>query len=148
MPVWGWPVVVPVAFVVWWCFVVWLVGSVFGWGRLASRYPARESFPGTPHRFKSGKVGLANYSGVLTVGASADGLYLAVLFPFRPGHPPLFIPWADVTAKVVRPWLAGEWLEFRFAQCPRTVLKLPAKLGHRLAADANRSWADGEPGVG
>ena len=44
-----------------------------------------------------GSVHLARYNGVLTVGVNPAGLYLAVMPLFRPGHPPLFIPWPDVT---------------------------------------------------
>ena len=36
---------------------------------------------------------------IYTLGSSYKGLYLAVLFPFRIGHPPLLIPWRDIKAK-------------------------------------------------
>jgi hypothetical protein len=40
---------------------------------------------------------LCGYKGCLTVGADSEGLYLAT-FPFFPlFHPPLFIPWNEVS---------------------------------------------------
>jgi hypothetical protein len=41
--------------------------------------------------------GLAHYRNCLVIGASPTGLYLAVFLPFRLAHPPLFIPWNEVT---------------------------------------------------
>lgn len=141
MPLWGWPVLALPAFALWWCFVLWVVGQLFGWGRLACHYRAHEHFTDTRWHFRSAKIGWSNYSGCLTVGSSAAGLYLAVFFPFRPGHPPLFIPWADVTARVSQSWPFGSWLELRFEKVPSVALYLPRSLGDRIAADANRSWA-------
>lgn len=52
---------------------------------------------------RSGRMRLsARYSGVLTLGADAEGLYLGVIFLFRVGHPRLFIPWSDVRAEPVK----------------------------------------------
>lgn len=38
-----------------------------------------------------------NYNNCLTIGASPAGLYMAMPWLFRIGHPPIFIPWNDVT---------------------------------------------------
>jgi hypothetical protein len=122
-----------------------LIGQLFGWGRLARHYLTREPFTGIKRHFRSGKIGLSNYSGCLTVGTNSEGLYLAVVFLFRPGHPPLFIPWGDVTARVKESWLAGPRLQLRFSRAPRVVLYVSKRLGETIAADANRSWADDPP---
>ena len=37
-----------------------------------------------------------HYSSVIRLTAAADALYASVLFPFRPGHPPLRIPWNEI----------------------------------------------------
>jgi hypothetical protein len=37
------------------------------------------------------------YSGIIRITATADALYLSVFLPFRPGHPPLRIPWNEIT---------------------------------------------------
>ncbi|MHB8539126.1 MAG: hypothetical protein ACYDCS_14080 [Candidatus Dormibacteria bacterium] len=37
------------------------------------------------------------YHNCVTIGASPEGLYVAPFFPFRLAHPPLFIPWNEVS---------------------------------------------------
>ncbi len=37
------------------------------------------------------------YSSVIRLSATQDALYLSVLFPFRAGHPPLRIPWNEIS---------------------------------------------------
>jgi hypothetical protein len=134
---------VAVGFVLWWCLILWGSAWLFGWRALARHYRTREPFAGSRRRFRTLQLGWANYSGCATVGTNADGLYLAVLFLFRPGHPPLFIPWADVlNAGLVRRWY-GSWFEFRFAASPRLAVRMSERLGRAVAADANRSWAAG-----
>lgn len=34
--------------------------------------------------------------------AADDALYLSVILAFRPGHPPLRIPWNEITAGIAR----------------------------------------------
>ncbi len=147
MPPWALAVVVPVGFVVWWCFLLWVIGTFFSWGHLARRYPVIEPFHGTVRHFQSCQLGWSNYSRILTVGVNPHGLYLAVFFLFRPGHPPVFIPWADVSGRVVRVWVFGHWLELTFEKCPGVVIRLPRRVGDLIATEANRSWAGDGPGV-
>ena len=45
-------------------------------------YRATAPFQGTMRRFRSGKLGSANYGLCLTIGTNGEGLYLAVFFPF------------------------------------------------------------------
>lgn len=141
MPAWGWSLVIPLAFILWWCWLIWVMAHINGWSNLGHHYRTSGSFHGTVRRFRSGRLGWSNYGGCLTVGTNPEGLYLAVLFLFRPGHPPLFIPWPDVRATFIRGWLASR-LELRFEKYPLVTLRLPAHLGRQIAADASRSWAD------
>lgn len=138
LPVW---VEVSVLVGVGWVVLVSAVGGLFGWGALARQYRATAPFTGRLRRFQSAKIGLANYGGILTVGTDPAGLYLAVFPLFRPGHPPVFAPWGDVTATPGRGWL-GPYLDLRFAAAPRVAVRVSQSLGRRIAADANRAWAD------
>jgi hypothetical protein len=69
-----------------------------GWAVLARRFRLRSKFVGSQWRFQSGQMRwLCGYGNCLTVGANSDGLYLSTL-PFFPlFHPPLFIPWTEVS---------------------------------------------------
>ncbi|HYH65711.1 MAG TPA: hypothetical protein VD866_13525 [Urbifossiella sp.] len=147
MPVEVIVVVAVLGFAVWWCVLIWSISWLTGWRTLARHYHFTGPFHGRKHRFQHLRLGWSSYSGCVTVGSNADGLSLAVMFLFRPGHQPLFIPWSVVrSAEFVRKWY-GSWLELRTTAAPWVRLRLPERLGKRLAADANQSWAAAEAGV-
>ena len=80
-----------------WILVTYLLSILGGWARLAEDYRSDSDIDGSVWRFQSGTFRFGvRYNGVLTIGSSPSGLHLRVLFLFRMGHPPLFIPWSDV----------------------------------------------------
>ncbi|HNT73822.1 MAG TPA: hypothetical protein PKH77_02260 [Anaerolineae bacterium] len=133
----------PLIFIPFWCFVVWLLSRLGGWGRLASFYRAVEPFTGQTWTWRGGRLGFVNYRSVLTLGADPAGLYLAVMPLFRVGHAPLWIPWSEIEV-VERDGILGLYMGFRFAQAPDVVLYLLPNLGGRLLAvrDVHRVSAD------
>ncbi len=78
-----------------WMFVLTMVSHLSGWKKLAQRFPAKGSETGKTFRFQSAYIGWAQYSGVLTFVINPNGLGLSAVFPFRFGHPAVFIPWAE-----------------------------------------------------
>lgn len=72
-----------------------------------------------------------NFGNCLTIGANRDGLYLAVLFLFRVGMPPLFIPWSEITFRRERRWFM---LRIRFTLGNETQIPLwiNQRLGDRI----------------
>ena len=142
MPLPGWALVplVLAAVTLWFVFVLNVSGLLSGWWALAREYRHRGHFDGTRRRFRSVRLGWSNYGGAVTVGTNAEGLYLALFPLLRPGHPPLFVPWADVTAEAVKGWFWTTYLELHFARARGVRLRLPPKLGREIAADANRAW--------
>jgi hypothetical protein len=92
--------VFPVVFAVFWSVVCTVLGLASGWQGLAGRFRAPGPAPrpvATAH-FIYGMLGLVAYRGVLNLDGSAAGLGLSVMVLFRPGHPPLRVPWAQVEA--------------------------------------------------
>jgi hypothetical protein len=86
-----------VFFVLLWLVICFIVSLMSGWSSLAQQYRTERPFPAHTRRFQRGVMRwTAKYNGVLTVGSDSEGIYLGVLFLFRLGHPPLFIPWRDV----------------------------------------------------
>src|SRR5262249_25216809 len=74
----------------------WACAQLGGWSALAAHYRTRAPFAGKRWRMQSITMhGWVGYNGGVTVGANADGLYLAM--PMLVGHPPLFIPWTDLS---------------------------------------------------
>lgn len=127
-------------FVARWIAVGFAVAQMSGWGELSRCYRSGNPFEGRRWSFRSGRMRLTmRYSNCLTVGASTQGLYLAVSFLFRVGHPPLFIPWQDVSVKSGKT-LWWKWTEFRFLQAPSVYLQIPGKLGDEIQSTAGTFW--------
>jgi len=79
------------------CMLFLLFPLFSGWRVLAQRYQTSEPPPQDLHSFQSGRVGLVVFKSVLNVGTSDRGLYLSVFFPFSLAHPPLLIPWSEIS---------------------------------------------------
>lgn len=79
----------------WWllCRVL----SLMGWGRLAAHFASGDE-PAPTARFHLGRsaVGRVSYKNVIVAEVSPRGLRLRIAPVFRPGHPPLLIPWAAI----------------------------------------------------
>lgn len=125
------PFLFPIFFVAMWVFVLQLIARLGGWSRLAESYQTYTRFEGQLWRFRSGRFGWANYNGCLTLGANHEGLYLAVLPLFRVGHPPLFIPWYDITTTEQTGFLNTS-LDFKFTKAPTVRVRLPRTLGETI----------------
>jgi hypothetical protein len=114
-----------------WCFTLWAVSLMSGWKRLARRFGDASLFIGEISRFATARVGWGNYSGALHVGASELGIYIAPMWPFRPFHRPLFIPWTEVKTHVLsdRPWGA---IRLTFPSAPRASVVFYGRAADRL----------------
>jgi len=125
--------------------VVWTAASFgiarLGWTTLATRYRAWDHYDGEMWSFQSAQVGRGTYRSCLTVGVTPPGLHLSVLFPFRLCHPPLLIPWGDITTTATQ-WSFGRGYELRFKQVPDVTIRLSGRLGDRLQL---RVSSDGQP---
>jgi hypothetical protein len=114
-----------------------------GWRALARRYRTSGEPGGVRFSMQSGRVGVVDYNRCLTVGVSAEGLYLAMLFFFRVGQPPLLIPWSDLTVVAIRDrWYARD-ITLRVGdpltpgELPVARLRLPLRVAR--AAEAMRA---------
>ena len=76
-----------------WCLLCWLMSRLSGWSRLARHYRSPDAIDGESARMRSGKIGVVSYHSCLGFRVNDEGLRIAVAFPLRIGHPPLFIPW-------------------------------------------------------
>jgi hypothetical protein len=128
------------------CFAfvgLWIGVSFFtargNWAALAGAYRYRGTFPSSRWHRQDGNVGSEGFENGLTVGADSEGLYLAIVFLFRAGHPPLFIPWTDVSVRTEERFLAT-FMVFHFRSVPSVPLRVGESLGQRLAVAAGRSW--------
>jgi hypothetical protein len=90
-------VIWPLFFIAIWASVLLLMSWIGGWRRLAARYASiQRPTGGAVFQLATGMVGWARYKRVLSIRTTDDGLFLDIRRVFRFGHPPLFIPWADI----------------------------------------------------
>lgn len=105
-----------------------------GWGAPAERFCCEESFTGQIWSFQSGRFRWwASYNNCLTLGADPRGLYLGVFPLFRVGHPPLLIPWSELSVSQEKVRCARE-VQFSLGRD----LKIPLRVHRRLAENAVR----------
>jgi hypothetical protein len=131
---------IPIYFVCLWSGVSLMVSLIGGWFELGRAYRAVTPFRGNRWHLQDACLRfLTSYRGALTVGANAEGFYASVFPLFRIGHPPLFIPWQDVS---VRPdkclWVRV--YEFKFRQVPTVRFRLREKIGKKIQEAAGSAW--------
>jgi hypothetical protein len=93
------PAIFAVVFPIFWCAIMYWISFMGGWRQLATRYRSSSPISGTAWRFRSATLHHrmeSNYGSCLKLTANEEGLGLSVFFPFRVGHPPLFIPWSEM----------------------------------------------------
>ncbi len=122
-----------VFFVSLWVFVLFIISLVGGWARLATCYRAPGPFEGPQWHLQSGHLSLTRYKGVLTFGADREGLYLATFLLFRISHPPLWIPWSEITMTESHRFLFMH-MALTFAQVPGVTLYIPRRISERITA--------------
>jgi hypothetical protein len=123
-----------------WLLVSAVISYVGGWTTLAKRFRLRAAFVGERWKVQSGRMRwIAGYRNCLTVGCSPEGLYLATMLPFQFRHPPLLIPWDEIT--VSRRQLAFvDFVRFGLGRELDIPLFLRAKLADKLKHAAGDRW--------
>jgi hypothetical protein len=95
----------PVLLVGMWLFISFTMSRTSGWSDLARVHPEPKGMARTPvWSFWRSSVGMraawlplsSSYGGCVSIQVAATGLHLRMWPIFRFGHPPVFVPWADV----------------------------------------------------
>jgi len=119
-------------FVAFWLGICFLLSSFSGWRQLSECYPSTGLFQGRRFYFQSAMMRLwVSYNGVLTLGMDPAGLQISILFPFRAGHPPLFVPWEDISWEE-RPGRFFGGFRLQFAKCPSIPFLISRRLMERI----------------
>ncbi len=74
----------------------------------------------------------SNYGGCLTIVVNSEGIGLSILWPFRAGHPPLFIPWSEISIGQEKMLRLISLVRFDFTEVPRVALLITPKLMRKL----------------
>lgn len=132
-------------FIILWMGVCKLISATGGWKILARDYRANSLFSGRKLWLNSAALRRwTNYSNCVNIGVNKYGLYLSILPIFRIGHPPLFIPWTDISTEVVSRRLLLDVVKFSFAKQPEVPMILSKKLADRIF----KMQQDSQHGVG
>jgi hypothetical protein len=133
--------VIILAFPVLWVTVLIGIGHMTGWAALAEKFRCEGPFGGQQWRWESARMRWwGGYNNCLIVGADPQGLYLSMLLPFRFGHPPLFIPWIEVSVAKHGRWMLTRYVELRLGRECDIPFRVPERLGDRLKVAAGSSW--------
>lgn len=127
-----------IAFPLFWVGLIWLIGA-FGWRAVAEHYPDKPSMSGQLWRWRSLQIERgAAYNNGVTIAADSSGIRFSVPIVFRPGHPPMFIPWSDLTITRDRRWY-GAVVRLEARKAPRAIV-LPQRLADRIAESVGAAW--------
>jgi hypothetical protein len=134
------PLVFFALFIAMWICIGFLISLIGGWHALSELYAADAGqFSGKRKYMQSAAMRWnTHYNNVLTIGADARGLYLGVLFLFRIGHPPLYIPWESVVISERRGWIFT-YVVFDFKAVPGVRLMVSKKLGVQVSLEGRQS---------
>jgi len=129
-----------VFYLVLWLLLNLLVSRLTGWGRIAAHYRNTGGITCKVWRFQTitTRWGMG-YKKSTNVGADSRGLYLFLGVLFRFGHPPIFVPWSDVTV-VEKQINRSKMLELRFRKTGDLPVSILPELGARLAKAAGSNW--------
>ena len=114
--------------------VMFVISRVGGWAKLEESYRTEQPFFGTLIRFQAAQFRKAtNYNGCLNFGGDPAGLYMVPMLLFRAFHPPLLIPWEEISAQPVKLWKFWDFVELRFQRAPDVPVRIKQSLAEKLA---------------
>jgi hypothetical protein len=136
------PIVFPIFFVSMWVLVGYWVALVGGWRLLAKRFRLQGTFTGQRWTMQSARMRwLTQYNNVLTVGADTSGLFMVPFVLFRAWHPPLFVPWSEITGIRETRLLFIKFVEMRIGRVEEIPFRIRASLAAKIQAAAGSEWS-------
>jgi hypothetical protein len=122
-------IVFPIFFTTLWVGITLLMSFIGGWGKVGKVYAATGAPPeGRVLRHVTGMFGVTRYKHVLTIITTDTGLYIENRKVFRPGHPPLFIPFTAIFQARKQTLFFWEFVAFAIGDPPLAAVRLPSKV--------------------
>ena len=118
-----------------------------GWMRLARAYRHRGRVYSTAHRFKTVRFEPTTtwYPAGVTLRYAVEGMAVAASPLFRPGHPPLLIPWDQMEIYLVDHEQAKKTYDLCFAQVPGVRVRVSVKIAQQIRRAADNAQYFLEP---
>lgn len=128
--------ILPLFFVAVWTLALTFTSALSGWFTLANHFrsdldPTGETRTAPPFFYTVYFRFWTHYSGVVRLTSAADGLYLSVFFPFRPGHPPLRIPWNEIQFSRAQR-IFRSYVVLLLGTAEQIPLRIPQRMADRL----------------
>lgn len=138
-------IVIPLLFFIFfpilWLGISFFLSHLGGWAQLAPVYRLNGEFQGKTWSMQSASMRFfSNYNAVLTFGANDQGLYVVPIIFFRFAHPPLFIPWYDISIKRLNSIFG--YAELRFQRVSSISFRINRRLYERLVTEAGEAWPE------
>ena len=128
----------PVLFFTVWFAATWVSSRVSGWRRLADSYGTERPCEGEVIRWQSAFFRAStHYNGCINFGCMADGLYVAPVIIVWAFHPPLLIPWSDISTRPRKLWLFLDCVELRFQRVPGVPMSITRVMAERLTRSSS-----------
>lgn len=117
------------------------IAAASGWKNLARRFPAQFGFSGVESKWQSARLRfLIGYNNCLVVGAGPTGLSIRTIWGIRTGHPPLMIPWNEVSVGETRVIMKISFVTLLLGQPEPIPFMIRQSLAARLQAAAGAAW--------
>ena len=134
-------IVFPLIFAGMWVISAYWVALTSGWRLLAKRFRLQGTFAGQRWRMQSARMRwFSQYNNVLTVGADTAGLFMVPFFLFRAWHPPLFVPWSEITGVRETRFLFIKFVEMRLGRVEEVPFRIWASLAAKIQIAAGPEW--------
>ncbi|MGA7909824.1 MAG: hypothetical protein WCA16_20630 [Candidatus Sulfotelmatobacter sp.] len=128
-------------FLLFWYAILFILSALSGWMDLARHFRLTSTFTGPTWGFQSARMRwTSHYGSCLNVGADPAGVKLSVLFPFRPGHPPLLIPWSEISVASRRKFLFIRRVKLLLGREEQIPFVISGGLADRIQAAAGTNW--------
>ncbi|MCA9898847.1 MAG: hypothetical protein H6654_15950 [Ardenticatenaceae bacterium] len=129
-----------VTFPLFWSTIVYLISRLGGWGSMAEAYPYREPLAAHCYALQGAILRYSfSYRNVVKICADAEGVYFSVLFLFRPGHAPFFVPWTEISG-TKKQYFLFPVVDLRFQRTPNLPFRIYKRTADQLVGVANGRW--------
>ena len=146
LPLWLAIVILVLAWILFFAWVMMLVARLGGWRTLAEKYPVEVStIDGTTWRWQSMKLGrFTSYNNILKVTATRDGVLFQMPLFFKAGHRPFFVPWEEIEVTRTESFF-GKGATLTMQRVPDRQMHISAKLADRMKKEAGEAWPEHHP---
>lgn len=136
-------ILIPVFVVAVWMFTFTWISKIGGWSKLATKFRAQYPFAGRTWNFRSARMRWGtNYNGCLTVGADQSGLFFTMFSLFRFAHPPLFIPWSEITNEGTQRIFVWNFVQLKLGNEEQLQFTIRESLANDLQMEAGVNWPE------